>query len=318
MFSKLFVPACLAVVLSGCASPRPNPKVAQQDGELTALSGWTIAEEKRIVGGRKALPGELPWQVALRVQKSTGEYLCGGVVIKPGWVLTAAHCVEDAYADGASAEEPARVEPEDVQARSGSTYLEKGGLVKVVSEIMVMPDRVTRTKEFDLALLRVRTDATATPIELSGAIAHPESDAMPVGTKLLVSGFGRTGSAQTPSAVLKVASVDYIERVDCNGEESHNGRVTNSMICAGLQVDGTGSCVGDSGGPLVRAGDAATGRPARLVGIVSWGLSRCAIAEFPGVYANVSHPRVARWIGETLAADSASTKNASPVGGFGK
>lgn len=46
----------------------------------------------RIVGGSKALPGEWPWLVS--VQTSTYHF-CGGSIVHPWWVLSAAHCFED-------------------------------------------------------------------------------------------------------------------------------------------------------------------------------------------------------------------------------
>lgn len=45
----------------------------------------------RIVGGEEAVPNSWPWQVSLRV---AGEHVCGGVIIKPDWILTAAHCLQ--------------------------------------------------------------------------------------------------------------------------------------------------------------------------------------------------------------------------------
>ena len=44
----------------------------------------------RIVGGVSAVEGTWPWQVALLDQD--GDIFCGGVLITPNFVLTAAHC----------------------------------------------------------------------------------------------------------------------------------------------------------------------------------------------------------------------------------
>jgi secreted trypsin-like serine protease len=42
-------------------------------------------------GGREAAKGRWSWQVA--ILNKYREVFCGGTLIAPGWVLTAAHCV---------------------------------------------------------------------------------------------------------------------------------------------------------------------------------------------------------------------------------
>lgn len=46
----------------------------------------------RVINGEDASPHSWPWQISLR--NSRGGHICGGSLIRPDWVLTAAHCVD--------------------------------------------------------------------------------------------------------------------------------------------------------------------------------------------------------------------------------
>ena len=56
------------------------------------VSGKMSNRQSRIVGGSSAALGDWPWQVSLHVQ---GIHICGGSIITPDWIVTAAHCVEE-------------------------------------------------------------------------------------------------------------------------------------------------------------------------------------------------------------------------------
>lgn len=62
------------------------------DCELCFLTacGTRASYRPRIVGGNASSPRQWPWQVSLQFQ---GHHLCGGSVITPVWIVTAAHCV---------------------------------------------------------------------------------------------------------------------------------------------------------------------------------------------------------------------------------
>ena len=239
---------------------------------VSSTSSFACDDPRRITGGKDADIKDHPWQVALDIE---GE-LCGGVLIEPRWVLTAAHCFDS---DDAS----------KVKVKAGVTNYRAGGTWSPV-------DRVVRhkfdraTKENDLALVKVKRRPAAVEINLGGPELVLEQC-----QELEVTGWGRLNANKGgASAKLQKAIVPFVDNNTCNEPKSYNNRVRSGMMCAGYP--GIDACTGDSGGPLVlRRSDEKGGNV--LLGIISWG-EDCG-KKF-GVYTRVSAYR--EWIRSVIAA----------------
>lgn len=237
------------------------------------LSGPTI------VGGQPAQPGTWPWQVRLSIATQQGSYLCGGTLVSDQWVLTAAHCIENA--DGT-------ISPAHITVRAGSLQKDSGGVVMGVSRVLKHSAYEPATFDNDIALLRL-----SSPVPLSGAIipiaplsASQEQQLAATNALATVTGWGTTSPGGDASAVLMQAQVPLISSSDCASQSAYpSNQLSGNMICAGYRQGGKDSCQGDSGGPLV-VSNSQGGYV--LAGIVSWSKS-CAAPDYPGVYTRVAN-----------------------------
>jgi hypothetical protein len=270
LFLFLAIPA-LADESLPTASPTPAP--------ANSLGG-------DIVGGGPASDGEYPWQAALIDSSEANPYngqFCGGSLISPEWVLTAAHCVVE---NGVTAS------PSSLDIVVGVNKLSEGpttgskGQRRHLMQIIVHPGYVELTLDNDLALLHlasaVTPDTKTQPIPL---VSATETALFAPGVLATVTGWGDTKSIpQFPDDLYEV-SVPIVANSTCNAPESYNGGITNNMLCAGYAAGGKDSCQGDSGGPLV-VSDGAGGW--KQAGIVSWG-EGCASPNKYGVYTRVAN-----------------------------
>ena len=224
------------------------------------LSNAEDDKDPRIVGGIEAEFGRYPYQVGL--VSSTGSPGCGGSLIAPDTVLSAAHC--SGYFSSVII---GRYDFSDLS----ETYEN----IPIASETK-HPDYWEYNLQNDLMIIKLSTASSYSPVKLD-----EKSQTLSSGTDVVVMGWGTTTSGGFQSNVLREVEVDIVSNQECNVQ--YGGGITNDMLCAARA--GKDSCQGDSGGPLIIKGSNEANDV--LVGVVSWGYG-CADPSYAGVYSRVS------------------------------
>lgn len=252
----------LALLAIGFGPTSAQAKAKQPVGPVTP----------QIVGGTIATPGAWPWQARISRSGATGIY-CGGSLIHPQWVLTAAHCAQGSLSGYTV-----------VLGDHDRTVSEGTEQSRTVIQIIVHSGYNSSTYVNDIALFKLSSAVTLNS-RVQLVTLERNNTALGAGVSTTVTGWGTTSSGGSTSAKLRQVTVPIVSNTTCNSSSSYNGEIASTMLCAGSS--GKDSCQGDSGGPLVVA---ATNRQA---GIVSWGYG-CADARYPGVYTRV--PSYITWV----------------------
>ncbi|HEY1238652.1 MAG TPA: serine protease [Solirubrobacterales bacterium] len=274
---------------------------------LPAAAARAQSVQPKIVGGSQTPIERYPWQAAVVVSpaKATGNaherQYCGGSLITPSIVLTAAHCLYDNDPDCDPSDDvevclpgdptgdgTKRVDPDDVDVVLGvsklSTALPEDE--HSVQDVSYHPGFNPETFQDDVGYLVLSAPVELTPaiqtIDLAG---DDEAAVWAPDTLVDISGWGSTFEGGGTVDNLRAANVPIVADSTCGSILIYGDEFDpTTMVCAGHLEGGVDTCNGDSGGPLESALE---GGGYRLVGITSWGFG-CAESAAPGVYTRIA------------------------------
>lgn len=224
----------------------------------------------RIVGGNDADPERFSYFTTLyRSDIRSSEFTCGGSLIAPDVVLSAAHCIDESV--------PINYVVVNNTSHEGTNPF---GHVRQIIDTIVHPSWDPVTLRNDLMLLILAEPVDVEPIPYSRHFP-----AITVLDTLQILGLGRLEDGGSLPGTLQEAQVGLSDFDDCDVAYSDGGLLSfltglseSSQFCAaGPGID---SCQGDSGGPLILSSSSDTNTDVQL-GLVSFG-SGCAQAKFPG------------------------------------
>ena len=220
-----------------------------------------LQEGPRIIDGETADPHSIPkvlaWQVLIKKKEDNGmRWMCGGTIVCPNFVLSAAHCFDnmspddvEVYAAEVDRQNPYDHEEHEVKLfHKHPLWVTKPGNGQVATEDMPrdyqyygLDNDDTEEMDYDYTILELKR-----PIDLSensnarAACLPSRSDKDRIfrdGTKFVVNGLGKGSSNK-----LHHATISWLEKSECGPG------LTKQMFCAGGEATGNAKCLGGRGG----------------------------------------------------------------------
>lgn len=240
------------------------------------------AAAPRVVGGKPTSIAQVPWQAAVTLNpavysgNAVDRQFCGGSLVAPILVITAAHCLVNPN-DGTL------ISADELAVVTGRTRLssDEGEELPVADRFLFVDGQGNplydgRTSAWDIALLQLAQPSTSTPIKVVGL---DERELWAEGRAASVSGWGATSFQGPGSDELLAAELSVLPDPHCVRSLPGVFRPETSF-CVGVTGGERDSCQGDSGGPLVAP---TLDGGARLIGDVQAGFE-CGRLGNPGFY----------------------------------
>ena len=248
-----------------------------------------------VINGEIAAERTHPWQVGILFDSRapSASQGCGGTLVTPTRVVTAAHCTVGET-------------PSSIDVFAGATDLRDPLAQRIdvlaISDHPSAADTTSGSPSFDVSVLTLSQSAAERSQPVDVIAPSGESGLWDAGSPFAISGWGVIDYADDGGPIypneLRWAEVSRVTDSACAAAYGSSFEASN-MLCAGDERnpadpnDNIDTCQGDSGGPLVARTTSraltASPEPWRLVGVTSWG-GACAADGQPGVYARLTNP----------------------------
>ena len=278
----LLVIASVFLTLVAAVSPDSGQAAHRGRREATA----------EVVRGIAVPDGKYPFVAAIGLADATGNLkrqFCGGSLIAPSFVLTAAHCVAGAKV-------------ENIAVVVGQTAFGTGqGETRTLTAIMIHPAYEGRSLKSDVAVLRL--NAPITSIAPVAVVAANDASFETAGTALTVAGWGNTARSTLHHHAhrfperLEEGGISVVSDASCAKKWRQVGFkkkfAPTLLVCTSARRFGAG----DSGGPLFST----AGNSFVQVSLVSGGFvgTKKKISDFGP---QLSTPSIADFIASSIAA----------------
>uniref|UniRef100_A0A8C3UTZ2 Peptidase S1 domain-containing protein n=1 Tax=Catharus ustulatus TaxID=91951 RepID=A0A8C3UTZ2_CATUS len=208
---------------------------------LLYLSAQGVPETRRIIGGKEVVPHSRPYMVFLKIQvtNKTGTYhsFCGGFLIHPGAVLSAAHCLDK----NGTVNVTVILGTHNIRVREQSQQRIRA------RNFVIHPNYHPEGHVNDIVLLKLETKAKINAYVRTISLPR-HNEGVRVGTECEVAGWGRTSLEKTKTDVMREVKLKVQNDEPC--QKQFRKYQPQSMMCVGDQNRRKSVHKGDSGGPL--------------------------------------------------------------------